>query len=128
MKRSNRCGGAWVVWRRGDRMGVDILEDFREGIAKEETEDLLKLISAFKTEQSESQSGLPPEGLQKLMTTLDRRLTQIAKRLKHLDAKMKFLQEIIPLLYKKSVIMNDHITAIQEVNKKPVKLKPGSRL
>ena len=109
-------------------MGVDILEDFREGIAKEETEDLLKLISAFKTEQSDSQSGLPPERLQELMTTLDRRLTQIAKRLKRLDTKMKFLQEIIPLLFKKSVIMNDHITAIQEVTKKPVKLKSGSRL
>ncbi len=83
-------------------MGVDILEDFREGLAKEETEDLLKLISAFKTEQSESQSGLPPERLQELMTTLDRRLMQIAKRLKRLDAKMKFFQEIIPLLYKKT--------------------------
>jgi hypothetical protein len=61
------------------------------------------------------------------MTTLDRRLTQIAKRLKHLDAKMKVLQEIIPLLFKKSVIMNDHINAIHEVTKKPVKLKPASR-
>jgi hypothetical protein len=107
-------------------MGVDILEDFKGGIAKEETEDLLKLISAFKTEQSSAQSGLPPEKLQELMATLDRRLTQIAKRLQRLDAKMKFFQEIIPLLFKKSVIMNDHINAIQEVTKKPVKLKPGS--
>ncbi len=109
-------------------MGVDILKDFTAGIAKEETEDLLKLISAFKTEQSDSQSGLPPERLQELMTTLDRRLMQIAKRLKRLDAKMKFFQEIIPLLFKKSVIMNDHINAIEEVTKKPIKLKPGSRI
>ena len=109
-------------------MGVDTLQDFSGGIAKEETEDLLKLINAFKTEQSASLTGLPPERLQELMTTLDRRLMQIAKRLKRLDTKMKFLQEIIPLLFKKSVIMNDHITAIQEVTKKPVKLKSGSRL
>jgi threonyl-tRNA synthetase len=109
-------------------MGVDILKDFTAGIAKEETEDLLKLISAFKTEQSNAQSGLPPERLQELMTILDRRLTQIAKRLQRLDAKMKFFQEIIPLLFKKSVIMNDHINAIEEVTKKPIKLKPGSRI
>ena len=105
---------------------MDILKDFKGGIAKEETEDLLKLISAFKTEQSNAQSGLPSERLLELMTTLDRRLTQIAKRLQRLDARMKFFQEIIPLLFKKSVIMNDHINAIQEVTKKPVKLKPGS--
>ena len=107
-------------------MGVDILEDFKAGIAKEETEDLLKLISAFKTEQSDTQGGLPPERLQELMTTMDRRLTQIAKKLQRLDTKMKYLQEIIPLLFKKSVIMNDHIKALQDVTKKPVKLKPGS--
>ena len=108
-------------------MGVDILKDFKGGIAKEETEDLLKLISAFKGEQSNPQSGLSPEKLQELMTTLDRRLTQIAKRVQRLDAKMKYFQEIIPLLFKKSVIMNDHINALQEVTKKPVKHKPGSR-
>ena len=107
-------------------MGVDILKDFKSGIAKEETEDLLKLISAFKTEQSDTQSGLPPERLQELITTLDRRLTQIAKKLQRLDAKMKYFQEIIPLLFKKSVIMNDHINSLQEVTKKPVKFKPGS--
>lgn len=109
-------------------MGVDILKDFKGGIAKEETEDLLKLISAFKTEQSDTQSGLPPERLQELITTLDRRLMQLAKKLQRLDAKMKYFQEIIPLLFKKSVIMNDHINALQEVTKKPVKLKPGSGL
>lgn len=109
-------------------MGVDILKDFKGGIAKEETEDLLKLISDFKTEQSDTQSGLPPERLQELITTLDRRLMQLAKKLQRLDAKMKYFQEIIPLLFKKSVIMNDHINALQEVTKKPVKLKPGSGL
>ena len=107
-------------------MGVDILKDFKGGIAKEETEDLLKLISAFKTEHSDTQSGLPPERLQDLITTLDRRLTQIAKKLQRLDAKMKYFQEILPLLFKKSVIMNDHINALQDVTKKPVKFKPGS--
>ena len=42
---------AWSIWRRGDKMTVDILKDFKAGIATEETEDLLKLIHAFKNEQ-----------------------------------------------------------------------------
>ena len=107
-------------------MAVDILKDFKAGIATEETEDLLKLIHAFKNEHTGSPSGISPEKLQDLMTTLDRRLTQIAKRLQRLDAKMKFFQEIIPLLFKKTVIMNEHINILQEVSKKSVKLKPGS--
>ena len=107
-------------------MAVDILKDFKAGIATEETEDLLKLIHAFKNEHTGSPSGISPEKLQDLITTLDRRLTQIAKRLQRLDAKMKFFQEIIPLLFKKTVIMNEHINILQEVSKKSVKLKPGS--
>ena len=107
-------------------MTVDILKDFRAGIATEETEDLLKLIHAVKNEQSASHTGISPEKLQELLTTLDRRLTLIAKRLQRLDTKMKFFQEIIPLLFKKSVIMNDNINALQEMTKKSVKLKPGS--
>jgi hypothetical protein len=107
-------------------MAVDILKDFKAGIATEETEDLLKLIHAFKNEHTDSPSGISPEKLKDLMTTLDRRLTQIAKRLQRLDAKMKFFQEIIPLLFKKTVIMNEHINTLQEVTKKSVKLKPGS--
>lgn len=106
-------------------MTVDISNDFSTGIATEETEDLLKLIHAVKTEQT-SPLGMPPEKLQELMTTLDRRLTQIAKRLKRLDTKMKFFQEIVPLLFKKSVMMNDHINALKEETKKSAKLKPGS--
>ena len=107
-------------------MTVDISEDFRAGIATEETEDLLKLIHAVKTEQSASPSGISPEKLQELMTTLDRRITQIAKKLQRLDTKMKFFQEIIPLLFKKSIMMNENINTLQEVTKKSVKLKPGS--
>ena len=107
-------------------MTVDILKDFKAGIATEETEDLLKLIQAFKNEQIDSPSGVSQEKLQDLMTTLDRRLTQIAKRLQRLDSKMKFFQEIVPLLFKKTVIMNDHINTLQEGTKKSVKLKSGS--
>ena len=107
-------------------MTVDILKDFKAGIANEETEDLLKLIHAFKNEHTDIPSSLSAEKLQDLITTLDHRLTQIAKRLQRLDAKMKFFQEIIPLLFKKTVIMNEHINTLQEVTKKSVKLKPGS--
>ena len=107
-------------------MTIDILKDFKTGIATEETEDLLKLIHAFKNEHTDSPTGVSAEKLQDLMTTLDRRLTQITKRLQRLDAKMKFFQEILPLLFKKTVIMNEHINTMQEVTKKPVKLKPGS--
>ena len=107
-------------------MTVDILKDFKAGIANEETEDLLKLIHAFKNEHTDIPSGLSAEKLQDLITTLDHRLTQIAKRLQRLDAKMKFFQEIIPLLFKKTVIMNDHINTLQEGTKKSVKLKSGS--
>ena len=107
-------------------MTVDILKDFKAGIAAEETEDLLKLIHAFKNEHADTPSDLSTEKLQDLMTTLDHRLTQLAKNLQRLDAKMKFFQEIIPLLYKKTVIMNEHIHTLQEVTKKSVKMKLGS--
>lgn len=109
-------------------MAVDILKDFRAAMATEETEDLLKLIHAFKNEQSDPLSGISPEKLQELMTTLDRRLTQITKRLQRLDVKMRFFQEVVSLLFKKSVIMNEHINALQEGTKKSVKHKQGSRL
>ena len=107
-------------------MAVDILKDFKAGIATEETEDLLKLIHAFKNEYPDSHSGLPPEKLQDLTKTLDRRLTQIAERLQRLDAKMKVFQEVITLLFKKSVIMNEHIITLQETTKKSVKPKAAS--
>ena len=107
-------------------MTVDILKDFKAGIATEETEDLLKLIHAFKNEQIDSPSGVSPEKLKDMMALLDRRLSQIAKRLQHLEARMKFFQEIIPLLFKKTIIMNEHINTLQEMTKKSVKLKSGS--
>ena len=82
------------------------------GLSDEETEDIQKLIRAFKAEQAVSPPDSTLEKVQDQVRSINKRLMQLSKTVLELNSGMKALYDIVRLSQKKSEMMNERIDAI----------------
>ncbi len=82
------------------------------GLSNEEKDDLEKLITGLKQEQSASGSPEAIENLQKQLKIMHKRVVQLGKMVLKYDSKLKSCYEVMRLYHKKSEIMNKRIDAI----------------
>lgn len=79
-----------------------------------ETEDLGRLIRSFRENHSISSEDKAINELQKNLKEVTEQLRKLAQKIEGMEARMQYLEEVIKLLFKKSVIMNESIESIKE--------------
>ncbi len=87
------------------------------GLSNEEKDDLEKLITGLKQEQSASGSPEAMENLQKQLKVMHKRVVQLGKMVLKYDNKLKSCYEVMRLYHEKSEIMNKRIDVIAEAIK-----------
>ncbi|MBW2027811.1 MAG: hypothetical protein JRH06_01430 [Deltaproteobacteria bacterium] len=79
-----------------------------------ETEDLGRLIRSFRENHSISSEDKAVNDLQRNLKEVTGQLKRLAQKMEGMEARMQHLEEVIKLLFKKSVIMNESIESIKE--------------
>ena len=98
-------------------MAREITTDINIGLSKAETEELEKLIKAFKEEQLPDAGEIDLQDIRRHLPAMKRLLAKHGEMLMKVDARLKSFYEIIRLTNEKSDLMNAQINAIIETIK-----------